>query len=104
MEHPADFVEPGRPLRSIGDLRREFLQNLPGQDDLLRIRAMWSEISGQDAQRSWPVDLHHGVLIVEASGSAAQDIRLQANQVRKRLAGLNIQIKKILVEMERKRG
>lgn len=104
MEHPADFIEPGRPLRSIQDLRGEFFQSLTGQDDLLKIRAVWAAVSGQDSLRSWPARLEHGVLVVEASGSAAQDLRLKAGQICKTLAGLEIQVKKIVVEMDRKRG
>jgi hypothetical protein len=104
MDHPADFVEPSRPLRGIRELRYDFLQKLPAQDDLLRIRSVWSEISNLDPARSWPVSLEHGVLIVEAAGTAAQDLRLQASQVCKRLESLGIRVKKILVEMGRKRG
>lgn len=103
MEHPADFWEPGRPLKSIKDLRADFFDSLPGQDDLTKIRSMWREIFGPAAERSWPARLEQGVLLVESSGAAAQDLRLQANQIRSKLESAGIKVKKILVEMENKR-
>jgi len=104
MDHPADFIEPNRPLKSMGDLRSAFLASLPGGDSLSHVRLVWSEVSGQKLERSWPVNLEHGVLVVEAAAGAAQDLRLQASQIRQKLETLGIPVKKIMVEMEKKRG
>lgn len=103
MEHPADFWEPGRSLKSIRDFRADFFESLPGQDELLRIRSLWRDLCGPAAERSWPSRLEQGVLIVESSGAAAQDLRMQANQIRGKLEDKGIKVKKILVEMESNR-
>lgn len=87
----------------MSDLRGSFMDSLSGSGELSRVRLLWSVASGQSVERSWPLSLEHGVLVVEATATAAQDLRLQTAQIRRKLEDLGVPIKKIMVEMEKKR-
>lgn len=97
--HPADELEPEQKLQSVKDLVVPLFWTLPGGPDLARVRASWPSLAGVAAERSWPSRIAGGVLYIEAAGTAAQDLRLLAAGLRKKLAELQIRIEKVVVEL-----